>query len=285
MGQVFLEGYDPKEFEVYRQIMSGLPPVQGWLTDNYSGERERVIRGTGGSVECRPMAYTKENAMRLDAARDWIEEQSTISKQTKRALIFSVILAADRAFNGTNDQKSSLKEWSTKALSPVVFPAPTLITGPLGTQLNSNILELETRSFDFVYLDPPYTHGVLYNACYHLNDSIAQWTKPLLNYAYALPRPQSVCYRDNGQTAGGFYNKGTAYNCFQQLVNQFDCQRLVVSYSDAPRNVLTPDELFEIFKARGTVSIHSIDHKICTQPSVFNKISSKLKEIFIVVDS
>lgn len=285
MGQVFLEGYDPKEFAVYRQIMQDLPPVQGWLTTNYSGERERIIRGTGGAIECRPMAYTKQNAMRLDAARDWIDEQSTISKQTKRALIFSVILAADRAFNGTNDQKSSLKAWSTKALAPVVFPTPTLITGPIGHQLNSNILELETGTFDFVYLDPPYTHGVLYDACYHLNNSIAEWLKPELNHDYALPRPQAICYRDNGKTAGGFYNKGTAYDCFQHLVNQFDCARLVVSYSDAPRNVLTVDELFDIFSKRGEVSLHTIDHQICTQPSMFKKISTELKEIFIIVDS
>lgn len=284
MGQVFLEGYDPEEFEVYRQIMQDLPPVVGWLTLNYSGERERVIRGTGGAVERRPMAYTRDNAMRLDAARDWIEQQE-IDPRTKRALIFSVLLAADRAFNGTNDQKSALKAWVDKALRPVVFPTPTLITGPVGTQSNADILDLPSTEFDFVYLDPPYTHGVLYNACYHLNDSIVRWDKQDLNYRYALPRPQAVCYRENGETAGGFYNRGTAVDAFQQLVNQFDCRRMVVSYSDAPRNVLTPDELLDIFSQRGTVSLHSVDHKLCVTASQFNKVSTELKEIFIVVDT
>ena len=284
MGQVFLEGYDPKEFEVYRQIMSDLPPVQGWLTDNYSGERERVIRGTGGAIECRPMAYTKANAMRLDAARDWIENQAEIDPRTQRALIFSVILAADRAFNGTNDQKSALKDWSTKALSPVVFPTPTLITGPVGQQLSNDVLNLAIDPVDFVYLDPPYTHGVLYEACYHLNNSIAVWSKPKLNYDYALPRPHEICYRQNGQVAGGFYNKGTAYDCFKQLVSQFTCKRMVLSYSDAPRNVLTIDELVDIFSAEGELSLHTIDHKICTQPSMFKKISTSLQEVFLVVD-
>lgn len=285
MTQVFLEGYDSKEFEVYREIMASLPPQEDWLTHNYSGKRERVIRGTGGSVECRPMAFTRSNAMRLDAARNWIERQETISPQLKRALIFSVILAADRTFNGTNDQKSALKNWTDRALAPVVFPTPTLVKGPKGTQLNSNILELTTTEFDFVYFDPPYTHGVLYDACYHLSDSIAVWNKPELNYTYALPRPHSVCYRDNGKLSGGFYNKATAFDCFKHLVDQFECKRMVVSYSDAPRNVLTPDEMFEIFKHRGDVSVHTIDHKICTQPSQFNKISTKLKEVFIVVDT
>ena len=284
MGQVFLEGYDPKEFEVYRQIMSDLPPVEGWLTENYSGERERLIRGTGGAIECRPMAYTKVNAMRLDAARDWIDEQSVIDPRTKRALIFSVILAADKAFNGTNDQKSSLKVWSEKALKPVIFPTPTLIDGPVGSQLSDDVIDLDIPPVDFVYLDPPYTHGVLYQSCYHLNNSIATWTKPTLNISYALPRPQEVCYRDNGQVAGGFYNKGTARQCFEKLVSQFTCNRMVISYSDAPRNVLTIDELVDIFSAEGELSLQSIDHQICTQPSMFKKISHTLKEVFLVID-
>ncbi len=285
MGRVFLEGYDPDEFDCYRQIMQNLPPVQGWLTDNYSGERERVIRGTNGSVECRPMAYTRSNAMRLDAARDWIDKQTTISAALKNALIFSVILAADRAFNGTNDQKSSLKAWTTRALTPVSFPTPSLIEGPTGTQLNSDILHLDSKAYDFVYLDPPYTHGVLYAACYHLNNSIAVWNKPQLNYDYALPRPLDICFRDKGETAGGFYNKSTAAECFQHLLTQFDCKRIVLSYSNAPRNVLTPDELFAICSAVGTVSTYSVDHAICTQPSMFNKVSTELKELFITIDT
>ena len=284
MGQVFLEGYDPDEFDCYLQIMQGLPPVEGWLTDNYSGVRERVIRGTGGAIECRPMAYTKANAMRLDAARDWIDQQTEIDPRTRRALIFSVILAADKVFNGTNDQKSALKEWAERSQRTVVFPTPTLITGPVGKQLSDDVRNIDVPPVDFVYLDPPYTHGVLYESCYHLNNSIATWTKPQLNTDYALPRPQEICFRANGETAGGFYNRRTAFECFESLVSQFTCKRMVLSYSDAPRNVLTIDQLVDIFSTQGELSLHTIDHKICSQPSMFKQISTSLKEVFLVVD-
>jgi adenine-specific DNA methylase len=147
-----------------------------------------------------------------------------------------------------------------------------------------DIQKLKLPKSDIVYLDPPYTHGVLYSACYHLNDSIAQWTKPELDDTYAIPRPKEVCFRKNKQTAGGFYNQGTAVEAFDKLIKSSDCARLVLSYSDAPRNTLTIDELYSICNKYGSVELYSKEHKICTQPNSLKKVSETLKEFFIVLD-
>jgi adenine-specific DNA methylase len=283
-GSVFLQGYDKKLVGDIVHQMNEIDSVHGWLSKNYSGTRDRLIRGTGGQVQNRPMGYTLDNAMKLDAAREYIETLS-ITEEDRNALVFSVILAADSVFNNSNDQKSSLKEWQAKSLKDVVFEAPTLVSGHKGIQYKGDILKNDIGHYDMVYLDPPYTHGVLYDSCYHLNDSIARWDKPGLDYDYALPRPKNICYRKNGEKAGMFYNKKTATECFENIANKFDCKRMVLSYSDAPRNTLTVEELFDILSKRGKCYIRTKDHKICTQTKSMKKISTNLKEYFIIIDT
>ena len=282
-GKVFLEGFNAGHIKILVDKMNDLDPCKDWVTANYSGTKKRVIRGTGGKTEERPKAYTEKNAKKIDAAREYLQSRN-IPEKEKNAAIFSIILAADSVFNNSNDQKSSLKEWQSKSKKDIVFNVPTLIDGPIGRQYRGDITKMDIPAVDFAYLDPPYTHGVLYSSCYHLNDSIALWDKPDLDHSYALPRPSKVCFKKNKQRAGSFYSKKTAYEDFDKLIGSIDCKRLVLSYSDAPRNVLKVDELIEICSKYGECSIYSRKHKICTQPREMNKISSSLKEFFIVLD-
>ena len=282
-GSVFLQGYNESVVEEKLKEINNLQPVDGWLTANYSGEKERVIRGTGGKKEIRPLGYTVANAMKIDAAREHVDTCRDLSTDDKNALVFSIILGADKVFNNSNDQKSSFKKWTPASQKPVCFKQPTVIQGPIGYQAQGDILGYKIDA-DIVYLDPPYTHGVLYASCYHLNDSIAKWDKPQLDHDYALPRPIDVCYRKNKQNAGGFYNKQTASDAFNYLIGESNYKRLIMSYSDAPRNTLSIEELIDICQSYGAVSLESYDHKICTQASNLNKISDELKEFFIIVD-
>ena len=283
-GSVFLNGFEKDTVEEHLSHINQVSPLSGWLTANYSGTSARVIRGTGGNIEERPRGFIRANAMKIDAAREYIEsKKKLLSEHTYNALVFSVILGADKVFNNSNDQKSALKEWTKSARKPVVFKSPTLIEGPRGKQLHGDILEVGL-SGDMVYLDPPYTHGVLYASCYHLNDSIAHWNKPVLDYDYAIPRPIDVCFRKNAQRAGGFYNKTSARIAFENLFKKNRAKRIVLSYSDAPRNTLTIEELIKIGKCYGNVKVDSLAHQLCMQPKSQLQRSTQLKEHFIVVD-
>jgi len=283
-GSVFLEGFNEHIVNEYVGILNGLDGVEGWLAKNYSGVAKRKIRGTGGKYEDRPLGYTKSNAMKIDAAREYINQIENLNESDRNALIFSIVLAADKSFNNSNDQKSCLKRWTSAALKDIQFIAPTHIVGPKGQQYRGDILDRKITS-DFVYLDPPYTSGVLYKACYHLNDSIATWNQPELDYSYAIPRPKSVAFRKRNKLAGGFYSQKTAKECFSLLLNNCSAKRIVLSYSDAPRNVLTPDELLHLCKKRGNVKIMDREHRLCTQPKSMNKISNGLKEKFLIIDT
>lgn len=280
-GRVFLNGFDQLEVDKHIEIMNNLTPTSGWLTENYSGERTRKVRGKQ-QEEVRPLAFQKKNAEKLDAARDYVETL-LVSETTKDALIFAIILAANRAMNISNDQKSSLKKWSNNSLKDVIFHSPSNVTGIKGTQHNGDIFTVK-NSYDLVYLDPPYCSGVLYPACYHINDSLVIWDKPELNSDYALPRPQRAIF-DDGKLLD-FFSKKTANEVFDKLISNFSSsKRIVLSYSDAPRNSISLSNLEKICKKYGDLKILTRKHKLCTQPNSLNKISDELNEYFFVLDT
>lgn len=279
-GSVFLTGFDQQTVDLIVQKLNNLDGYDGWLTQNYSGSKVRSVRGLQNKQE-RPMAFLSKNSRKLDAARDYVENLD-IDQATKNAVVFSIILAANDVMNISNDQKSSLKQWSGKALKDVVFKSPTNIQGPKGFQHNKDIFSVNNK-YDVVYLDPPYCSGVLYPACYHLNDSICIWDKPSLNEDYALPRPQRAIF-DDGKLMD-FFSKKTANKVFDKLISNFSSsKRIVLSYSDAPRNSISLDSLKQICQKYGNLKVVSINHKICTQPSSLNKVSDQLKEYFFIID-
>jgi adenine-specific DNA-methyltransferase len=280
-GKVFLSGFDEKLVKNALLEMNNLSGKEGWITQSYSGEIERVIRGTGGKKETRPLGFQRKNAIKIDEVRDWIENNIPEGKN-KNALIFSVILAANKVFNNPNDQKSVLKEWTKPSLEDIIFESPTLISGIEGKQYQKDIFN-NFGSYDIVYLDPPYTSGVLYPACYHLNDSIAIWDKPEVDKTYAIPRPNRAIFQGDKKGAP-FYSKKSSSQVFADLLTNFkDSGCVIVSYSNAPRNSISIEELYNIATSLGEVKVYERDHKICTQFKSMNKVSKSLKEMFVVL--
>jgi len=281
-SRVFLEGFNQKRVTAHIKHINALSGNNGWITKNYSGSVQRTIRGTKGKVESRPLGFTINNAMKLDVARDYAD--TIKNKKDRNAVIFSIIMAMNKVFNGSTDQKSCLKVWSPSSLKDVVFEIPSLIAGSIGRTYSGNVLDLKKKDYDVVYLDPPYTHGVLYDACYHLDSSVASWKKPILDTDYAIPRPKEVCFRKNKALAGEFYSKASAKSDFKKLLGMFKTKRIILSYSDAPRNVLSYDELVEICSGFGNLTVKDRSHKICSQSNSQKKVSTNLKEFFFIID-
>lgn len=287
-GKVFLQGFDENIVSSHIEKMNSLQSTSGWLTENYSGTKYREAKRSDTVSGEFPLAFTKENAMKIDAARDYVESLS-ISKRNKNALIFSCILASNEVINNTADQKSSFKKWLPKALKDVHFKMPTMINGPEGIQISGNIMEMPKEQFDVVYLDPPYSNSVLYSSCYHINDSIAIWDKPILNYDYALPRPERAVFlkgESSNKTGGHFYSSKSIKDDFSKLFEIFSSsKRIIVSYSDAPKNLISIEDLVSLANQYGSVKVEDKEHRICTQFKKQNKQIEKLKEYFIVVDT
>lgn len=284
-GKVFLEGFEQAQVLFHIKKMNEIQPVSDWITKNYSGLKHKISKRSDSQSGEYPLAFTKDNAMKLDSARNYIESL-VLGEKERNALIFSVLLAANSVINNTSDQKSSFKKWLPKSIKPVMFEMPSLIDGPIGTQFVGDIMKIESHKYDLVYLDPPYSNGVLYASCYHINDSIALWDKPELNYNYALPRPGRAVFRDEKKAAGSFYSTKTIQGDFCKLLTNFSSsKRIVISYSDAPKNLIKIDELIDLCKNYGIVSVQDKKHKICTQFKSQKKQIDKLNEYFIIVDN
>ena len=280
-SRVFLHGYNKKKVDKHIKHLNALKGAIGWITNNYSGEKKRMIKGIK-KIESRPLGFIKKNAMKIDAAREYAETISDL--RDKEAVIFSITLAMNKVFNNSNDQKSCLKDWSQGSLDNIIFEPPTLVSGKQGIVFSGDVDSVSRKNYGVVYLDPPYTNGVLYDSCYHLNDSLVLWDKPKLDTSYAIPRPSRAVFRKNKKTAGKFYSKKSAVDDFKNLLGYFDAKRIVLSYSDAPRNILKKDQLIEISQAIGNLKIIEREHKICSQNNKQKKISNKLKEFFFVID-
>ena len=278
---VFLNGFDKDLVEKEIKKINNLTGKKGWIFKNYSGNFLRPVRGEA-SPQWRPRAFSVSNGQKLDAIFDYIHSLQPSAE--KNALLFSAIIAMNKVFNGTNDQKSSLKEWSSSSKKDVRLEVPTLIEGIRGTVEKCDIFETSNSAVDVVYLDPPYTTGVLYDACYHLNDSVVLWDKPSVDNSFALPRPDRVCFKKNQKCAGAFYMKKTVHEDFDNLLKQFDCKRIILSYSNGSRNAISFADLLLICQKYGTVTVYDQDHKICMQPKKMKKQQKNLVEYFFVID-
>ena len=280
-SKVFLNGYNKQNVENHIKYINKLKGTKGWFTANYSGEAKRQIKAIN-KIESRPLGFIKKNAMKIDAARDYAE--TIKNSKDKDAVVFSIVLAMNKVFNNSNDQKSCFKDWMEKAKKDIIFEEPTHVAGKQGQVFSGDVLSISRKNYDFVYLDPPYTNGVLYDSCYHLNDSLVLWDQPILDKTYAIPRPTRVTFRKNKTTAGKFYSRITAEKDFKNLIEHFDAKRIVLSYSDAPRNILKKEELISICKKAGDFKLIERKHKICTQSKKQKKISKELNEFFFVID-
>jgi adenine-specific DNA-methyltransferase len=280
-GKVFLEGFDETVVSEHINRINNLDPAEGWITKNFSGTTKRIIKGIK-KLEERPLAFTKENAMILDSARDYVETLE-IDEKDKNALVFAIILAANKAFNNSNDQKSAFKNWLPKSTEKLVVELPTMVKGPVGKQLKGDIFDVNAVDSEVIYLDPPYSNGVLYSACYHFNDIIADWSKPELDYSYAIPRAKSASHR--GKKKQNFYSKKLIKKNFIDLIKIFNkSKRIIISYSDAPRNLISIDDITAICETFGETKVIKRQHKLCTQFKTQKKVSTELNEYFIVLD-
>ena len=280
-SRVFLYGFDEAKVKTHVEHINKLQGVDGWFAKNYSGEKTRLIKGIK-KHESRPLGFTKSNAKKLDEAREYAE--TIKNTDDKNAVIFSIILAMNNVFNNSNDQKSCFKKWTKKSLGEVKFEMPTLVQGRKGLVFTGEVTNINKKDYDVVYLDPPYTNGVLYDSCYHLNDSMCLWDKPALDHDFAIPRPQRAIFRKNKKTAGMFYSKKKAKEDFKSLLTYFDAKRIILSYSDAPRNIIDKESLIDICEEIGDFKLIEREHQICSQAKSQNKISEKLKEFFFVID-
>lgn len=280
-AMTYVHNKDNSHLLKYINEMNCLGGVRGWLTANYTGTvDESEKRGEG-------RCFRPKNAMRADAARDYVESLVNLETWEKSTLITSIIKGLDSVDNTVGVQQAYLKEWCDRSNNDIKFELPTCISGKPGMHYEGSCLVNEYRTADLAYLDPPYSPHQ-YSTYYHIWDSIARWDKPntALKSRRRIDRVAKTSEYDNKMTSP-WNSKTTAGQAFTDLIARLPTKYILVSYSN--ESIMPEDELMKICNNFGKTTISHIDYRrnIMSQIGNASKNADKKQtnqELLILID-
>ncbi len=203
--------------------LNGRPGFEGYVTETFSRNARY---------------FQPENAMKIDAIRDAIDEIA--DDEIDHALLLTSLLeAADRVDSTVGLQMAYLKQWSPRSFQPLQLRPVLPVDGPSGRAFQCDAAELLAHAgpVDLAYLDPPYNQHS-YRGNYHVWETIVRNDKPE-HYGIA-------CKRVDCRTERSLYNsKPQSWTVFSNLVRSLSAVPwLVVSFSN--EGFHAPDEIIEL---------------------------------------
>ena len=191
--------------------------------------------------------FSNENAQRIDAVRDLIEEwqqDGLLSEDEYYLLVYSLVDAADFVANISGTYGAFLKIWRSMALKPLTLKCPEIYNNGLDNcvyQEDANKL-IRRISGDILYLDPPYNERQ-YAPNFHVLESLTVWDKPQLKGVSGQ--------RDYSDKKSLYCQKGHAGLALRDLVEHADVRFIVMSYNN--EGIISRDSLLDILSSVGDV--------------------------------
>ncbi len=235
--------------------LDGLSGSPGYFTQTFC-ERSRYLQ--------------PHNGERVDAIRERIAALC-LDPLLEAVVLVSLMEAADRVDSTCGLQMAYLKQWSQRSHNRLTLRVPALLEGP-GHALQTDASEaVASRSFDLVYLDPPYNqHRYLGN--YHVWESLVRWDKPDV-YGIAMKRVDCREYKSD------FNSKRRIRSAFAELLGRVDARYVLVSFNN--EGYLSQADLVELLSARGEVAVLDVDFKryIGAQIGIHNPQGDKVGKV------
>jgi len=239
-----------------------------------------IFRHFTPNDECERMFFTNANARKTDAIRQHIQRQfdlKIITENEYKFILASLIVSIDKVANTSCVYGAYLKEYKKSAqkefvLIPIHQKQTITDTNSVFNGLAENFAESDSKSYDVVYMDPPYNQRQ-YSANYSPLNYIAHYDKDIvLNGKTALI---------DGYSKSNFCKKTEVKNAFTKLINGIKCSTLIISYNN--EGLLSVDEFKEILLKKGFVKLYKIQYtKFKAQQSVDKKF---VEEYLWVVDT
>ncbi len=248
------------------------PPESERYVARHYGPRETAT----ADYRRERLFYTTENALRIDAIRNRIEElypggPEGGSGGGDAAAERSVLLAGLLHGTATHTNTSGVfkachkgfgghgRDSLRRILAPIVLEPPVLIDGPAPALVvrGEAADTVRGRSADLCYLDPPYNQHQ-YGSNYHLLNTIALWDRPPVSDELAADgrlRFKAAIRRDWTATRSDYCSRSRAPAALRGLLDVVDARLIVLSYSSD--GIIPVDELRAILEERGRVSIRS----------------------------
>ena len=231
------------------RYLDEVPDREGFVYKNYSPE------GTNGQRYVRRY-FTAENARRIDAIREEIEEwrrADLINEEEYFYLICSLIEAVPFVSNISGTYGAFLKDWDKRAFKRLTLTAPLIIESKVSHRVfNEDGVGLLDRlgTIDILYLDPPYNERQ-YAPNYHILETIARWDNPKIRGLTGL--------REYADQKSAFCNVGTALGAMEAIVRKKNFRHLILSYNS--EGIMPAEQIVAILSKYGTTEILEQDYQ------------------------
>lgn len=233
----------------------------GWFTKTYcdvTGKRGGLVR-----------YMTPENGTRVDAIMKHIVQEHAsgfLTDDDRDMMVTSLIMAMDKVDNTVGVQQAYLKKWCTRSRNRLEMKPYSPPTGPQGSHIAGDVLQVSFPTADVAYIDPPYTQHA-YGSYYHIWESIARWDKPEVDLK--TNRRVDQCY---GNATSQWNRPNDAPHAFRRLLRRLDVGRVILSYAGG--SVVPLDDLTDII-----AESHAIKniHKVSVNENVMSKIGNGSK--------
>jgi adenine-specific DNA-methyltransferase len=265
VSQVFLNSTPrnvrPDRLAEQLEALNRLPPRPGYVHEHYGGRY-----------------FTAENAARIDAVREGIEEldrHGACTPQEKLVLLTSLLFAADKAANTVGQYDAFLKHLrsgtrrqpagrarpaellrhlvDSNVYKPLELRLPAIELGQGGhTVYNEDLNRLIHRlRGEVLYLDPPY-NGRQYIDCYHVLENILRWDKPPLYGKTRKFRREALKSR--------YSRRPEAARALAELIAAARCGHIFLSYNS--EGIIPDEELLAILRNKGAVEVFEREYAV-----------------------
>jgi adenine-specific DNA-methyltransferase len=213
--------------------------------------------------------YSRENALRIDALRDRLEElypgfqPEGQTRKEKYLLLASLLYGAATHVNTSGVFKACHKGFGGhgrdalgRILAPVRLQAPVLLDGAdAEAGCADAAVFVRGRTADLCYLDPPYNQHQ-YGSNYHLLNTIALWDRPEVSEERRPDgrlRHKAGIRADWVRTRSPFCYRSSAPQALVRLLDSVDARTLVLSYNT--EGLIPFEELAALMEAQGAVRV------------------------------
>lgn len=239
--------------------------------------REFSSEGTPRNGTPSRKYFTSENAMRIDAIREkineWIDDK-LINKSEESLLKHTLIMAVNEVANISGTYGYFLSSFKKNSLDRLELkPVDFYDDNNEGHVIKLGFAEnlAATIKADLCYIDPPYMKRQ-YAANYHILETIARGDFPDAVGKSGL--------RDWWDQHSKLCTKTKGLQSFEKIISDMQCSKFLISYSED--GLFTLEQLQECFSKFGNVSVQEIDYNRFRSNG--SKLPQKLKEYLISVE-
>ena len=240
----------------FKKLFGGdISKIINYLNNIPPKEHGYVFENFAPSGEAGRQYFSDDNAKKIDAVRDQIEDwkkSGDINKDEYIVLVDLLVDAADFVANISGTYGAYLKIWRSMALKPFTIKEPDIYNSNKTNfiyQEDANQL-IKKIKCDILYIDPPYNERQ-YAPNFHVLETLSVWDKSVL-----IGKTGQRNYDDKKSL---YCLKKEATQAFKQLIEDAQAKYIVVSYNN--EGIIPKEELISILKSKGTVTEHRKNYR------------------------